>query len=73
MSRVSIQMACGCTMLDMDPDARPQAMDVIADPSGNRAIWDNDQGFHPGRRYVYQCTTCNHVVCLNLNLLGDDE
>ena len=29
MSRVSIQMACGCTMLDMDPDARPQAMDVI--------------------------------------------
>ena len=72
MSLVSIQMACGCTMLDMDPDARPQAMDVVHNVSGTPAIWDGE-GFQPGRRYVYQCMTCNHVVCLNLNLLEDED
>jgi len=69
MSRVTIQMACGCTMAHMDPDAVPQAMDIMNDPSGNMVIWNNDEGFNPGRRYVFQCLTCNHVVCLNLNLM----
>ena len=68
MSTVSMQMACGCTMIDLDPDATPQPMDVVHDPTGARAIWDGG-GNNPGRRYVFQCLTCNHVVCLNLNLL----
>ena len=51
-------------------------MDVITDVLGGHAIWDGqgiDDGFAPGRRYVWQCLKCNHIVCLNINLLDEDE
>lgn len=66
VSRITIQMACGCD------DAQAQPMDIVVDTVGGSMMWDG-LGNNPGRRYVWQCQTCDHVVCLNLNLLDDDE
>ena len=77
MSQVSLQMACGCTLNPdnagewLDLEVRPQAMDIMTGEEGEEAVWDGG-GFNPGRRYVFQCKTCDHVVCLNLNLLDVD-
>jgi len=65
MTRISMQVACGC-----DVDAQP--MDILVDGIGGPMMWDS-MGNNPGRRYVWQCMTCEHVICVNLNLLDEDE
>jgi len=65
MVRISMQMACDC-------GDTPQPMDILVDGVGGPMMWDG-MGSNPGRRYVWQCITCDHVVCLNLNLLDGDE
>jgi len=69
MVRISMQMACKC-------EDEPSPMDILIE-DGEPQMWDGgyeEKGFLPGRRYVWCCTICGHIVCLNLNLLdGEDE
>jgi len=57
----SMQVACGCGEV-------PQPMD----PGKN---WDAGSagGFTEGRRYTWYCMSCGNVVCINLNILEEEE
>lgn len=62
MSAFGMQVACGC--------------DSEAQPMENITSWDSDtlQGaFVPGRRYVWQCLTCGHTVCINMKLMEEAQ
>ena len=57
----SMQVACGCgeTPQPMDPDKNWDAPGI--------------GGFTEGRRYTWYCMNCGNVVCINLNILEEEE
>ena len=58
---ISMQVACGCA-------ESPQPME-------QDNIWDGESegGWTEGRRYTWTCMTCGNVICVNLNILEEEE
>ena len=69
MTKISMQVGCGCEMKDEDPNASPSPCDDLY-------IWDGPDtggGFVKGRRYLWQCRTCKVKIGVNLTLLEEEE
>ena len=61
MSAFKMQVGCKC-------GKTPSAMECTD-------IWDGEasNGLEKGRRYVWTCLTCDHQICINMALVGEEE
>ena len=61
MSAFKMQVGCKC-------GSTPAAMECTD-------IWDGEaiNGLVKGRRYVWTCLVCDHKICINMALVGEEE
>jgi len=60
MSAFKMQVGCKCGLV-------PSAMDCVD-------VWDGEDslGMVAGRRYVWECLTCEHQICINMVLVEEE-
>ena len=66
MSAFIMQVACKCKG---SIHGGPEGMEQLQTWDGG----DVEGGFIEGRRYIWRCPECHHQVCVNLQLLGEEE
>jgi len=61
MTLFGLQIACSCS-------DHPIGMDVV-----DNHIWDGEDegGFVKGRRYVWRCPECGHIICVNMKEMDE--
>lgn len=61
MSAFGMQVGCKCA-------DRPSAMECVD-------MWDGPDtpAMVAGRRYIWECLTCGHQVCINMKLIEESE
>lgn len=73
MTRISIQVGCGCQMDPENETGRPVGMNPVITWDGDTPNVDPDSGFVRGRRYMWDCPVCGNPICINLTLLDEEE
>jgi len=63
MTLFGIQVACSCGW------GAPIGMEQTSRWDGD----DSASGFVAGRRYVWVCPECGHMICVNMKEMDEDE